>query len=158
MRSQQAFTLIELMIVVSIIAMLATLAMPSYQDRMIRSQVSEGLVLAGFAQQAVEAYRARHQRLPTDNAAAGLPAPELVVGNYVDALTVTDGVLTITYGNRANRHLRGQKLALRPAVVPAHAVVPIAWVCGNASVPERMQVAGINTTTLPATQLPVDCR
>lgn len=64
----------------------------------------------------------------------------------------------ITYGNRSNRHLRGLKLALRPAVVKQHGAVPIAWVCGNASVPQRMEILGTNTTTLPLTQLPVDCR
>lgn len=158
MPGQRGFTLIELMIVVTILAILSTLAMPSFQDRVIRAQVGEGIVLADFVKRAVEEHRVRHKRLPPDNATAGLPRSNLIVGNHVEDVAVKDGVITITYGNRSNRHLRGLKLALRPAVVEGHPVVPIAWVCGLASVPQGMVAAGTDTTTLQPPQLPVDCR
>ncbi len=158
MRTEHGFTLIELMVVIAVMAILSTMALPSFQDRVIRAQVTEGLVLAEFAQRAVEQHRQRKGLLPADNAAAGLPPAEAIVGNHVEGIEVRGGVITITYGNRSNRNLRGKKLALRPAVVKPYPAVPIAWVCGLASVPERMEVAGENTTTLPSTQLPVDCR
>ncbi|MBP1682166.1 MAG: pilus assembly protein PilA [Proteobacteria bacterium] len=156
--SSRGFTLIELMVVVAIMGILSVMVIPSYQDRVIRTQVGEGLNLSEFVRQAVQEYHRKNHRLPADNAALGLPASSLIVGNYVSEISVRDGVVLITYGNRVNRFIAGKRLSLRPAIVDGYPVVPIAWVCGNASVPEKMQVRGHNDTDLPAPHLPLDCR
>ncbi len=158
LRRMRAFTLIELMIVIAIMSILATMAVPSFQDRVIRTQVGEGLNLAEFAQQAVAAYYARNHRMPSDNASVGLPPADRIVGNYVTALEVKGGALVITFGNNANRNLVGHRLALRPASVDGYPQVPLAWVCAGASVPAKMIAYGSDATDLPAPFLPLDCR
>jgi type IV pilus assembly protein PilA len=158
MRTARGFTLIELMIVVAIIGILATLAMPTFQDRVIRAQVGEALNLAEFAKQAVGEFHVRNKRLPKDNAEAGLPPPDKILGNYVTELRVEQGAIVVALGNRSNANIEGKKLSIRPAVVEGYPAVPIAWVCGNASSPAKMKVMGTNATTLPGPHLPIDCR
>ena len=46
MKPSKGFTLIELMIVVAIVAILAAIALPAYQDYVVRSRVAEAMVLA----------------------------------------------------------------------------------------------------------------
>ena len=153
----RGFTLIELMIVVAIISILATLALPSYQDRVIKAQVGEGLALADVVKHTVADYYAKYGKLPKDNARAGLPGAQKIIGNYVSAIGIVDGAINITLGNRANKHAVGKVLTLRPAIVAEANIVPISWVCGFASVPDGMVVSGKNLTTLPEYHLPLDC-
>ena len=48
--------------------------------------------------------------------------------------------------------------ALRPAVVKDEPKVPIAWLCHNVPVPDKMEVKGHNRTNIPSKWLPVECR
>jgi len=153
------FTLIELMIVIAIIGILSTIALPSYQDRVIRSQVKEAFYLSEFAKKDVEDYYQAKRKLPANNAAAGLPAPEKIIGNYVISLKIAEGgAINISLGNRVNKNIDGKMITIRPAIVEGAPKVPIAWVPGNASVPKGMTVKGKNNTTVLVRHLPMNCR
>ncbi len=94
---QKGFTLIELMIVVAIIAILAAIAIPAYQDYVIRSQVSEGATLADGAKTAVAEFYSNKGKFPPSNASAGLATAASIQGTYVKSVDATNGLITVTF-------------------------------------------------------------
>jgi len=152
------FTLIEMMVVLAVIAILALIAAPSFQDQIVRDQINSALPLADVAKNPVAAMWSIANALPADNAAAGLPPANKIVNNHISAVAVQDGAIHVTFGNRANGHILGQTLSLRPAVVEDAPVVPVAWVCGMAEAPAKMTVRGENKTNIPVNFLPFACR
>ncbi len=90
------------MIVVAIIGILAAIAIPAYQDYLIRSQVTEGMSMAAAAKASVSEYYANNGSWPLDNAPPGLGVATEIQGKYVSALTVGTGGITVDFGNEAN--------------------------------------------------------
>jgi type IV pilus assembly protein PilA len=150
--------MVEMLAILAVVAILATLAVPSYLDRIVREQIKAALPLTDIAKQPIAASWSLNQFFPADNAAAGLPAADKIVSNYVASVSVTGGSITMTFGNRANKTIAGKVLSLRPAVVEDAPIVPIAWVCGNAEAPGKMTLKGQNVTNIPDALLPMECR
>jgi type IV pilus assembly protein PilA len=154
----RGFTLLEMMVVIGIVAILALMAIPTYQDKFIRDQIAEALPLADIAKPPVALSWAVLQTFPADNAAAGLPVAEKIVNNTIRSVAVQGGAINITFGNKANNVILGKVLTLRPAVVEDAPVVPVTWVCGYAAAPEKMSLKGENKTNIPPGYLPLRCR
>lgn len=158
LNNHQGFSLIELMVVISIIGMLTSMALPTMHDRVIRAQITEAMGIAAVAKAGIEDYYQQYGRMPKNNQQAGLPSAEKFIGNYLTRLSTAQGVITLTLGNRINKFANGKTLTLRPAIVAGEKKIPITWVCGAASVPTGMKVSGINNSTLLPRRMPIDCR
>ena len=66
MNAQKGFSLIELMIVIAIIGILASVAVPQYQDYVLRTDATNTLSVARPLQLAVGEYAARYSAIPAD--------------------------------------------------------------------------------------------
>jgi len=125
------FTLIELMIVVAIIAILAAIALPAYQDYVIRSQVSEGAILGDGVKDAVWEFVSNQGHMPSNNTSAGLPAAISIAGKFVQESIVSGGHITITFSSaapqRANVSIDQKTLVFSPLFGAGEG--SIKWVC-----------------------------
>lgn len=134
---QKGFTLIELMIVVAIIAILAAIAIPAYQNYLIRTQVSEGAVLTDGAKTAVAEFYSNTGAFPKSNASAGLATDTSISGKYVSSVSVDtggSGKITATFqGSQANAAI---KVSGKDTFVlsPITSSGSIAWSCKPSTV------------------------
>ena len=130
---QKGFTLIELMIVVAIIAILAAIAIPAYQNYLIRSQVSEGAVLTDGAKTPVAEFYSNRGYFPKANSSAGLATDTSIAGKYVtqvDVDTGQKGLITATFGGQANSAISGKTFVLSATTSAGS----IAWSCKPSTV------------------------
>ena len=137
---QKGFTLIELMIVVAIIGILASIALPAYQDYTKRAHVTEGLSLASGAKTAVAEFYSTNANWPSNNASAGLAAANTITGTAVTGVAVANGVITATFNEKVES---GKVLVLKPSDNGG----AIQWSCKIA-----------DGTTVNAKYLPSKCR
>jgi Tfp pilus assembly protein, major pilin PilA len=108
------------MTAVAAVAVMAAIAIPAYQDYIVRAQVSEGLVLADGAKAALDEYHARQHRWPRDNGQAGLPSAASISGKYVGSVDAgADGRIVVHFSamppQHANALIAGKTLVIQPA-------------------------------------------
>ncbi|MEM1262379.1 MAG: pilin [Pseudomonadota bacterium] len=155
---QSGFTLIELMIVVAIIGILASIAIPAYQDYVIRAQVVETFSITGELKLSIKDYYKDRGRFPANNAEAGIPAARHLIGNYVKTVELVDGAMHVEMGNAVNAMLKEKILTIRPIFVTESPTSPISWLCGLREPPDGMEAAGEDRTSIEPQYLPSACR
>jgi len=157
----RGFTLIELMIVVAIIGILASLAVASYQTYSIRAQVAEGLNLASGTKVPIADAYTNDGVAPTDRVAAGMtPNAADHGGKYVSGIEVVDGRVDITFsGVDAHADIFGRTLSMTPYITSGNTFI---WRCGAAGVPAGGALlsggAAHQAPTVDTRYLPSVCR
>ena len=162
---RSGFTLIELMIVVSIIGILAVVAIPSYQRYTIRAQVSEGISMASPTKTRVMNAFINRREAPLNRVESGLTAAATdTSGRFVQSVDIQRGVVIVTFGIDANARLQDRTFTMTPYEDDDLNVV---WRCGTAPEPaglDPLGTAGGGKTavyippTVPTEFLPASCR
>lgn len=92
-KAQQGFTLIELMIVIAIVGILAAIALPAYQDYIVRSKLSEPLAAMAEAKTTIAEYVAAnggYPIAPSDETSYGINTAPRDQSDIIAFLDVVD--------------------------------------------------------------------
>ena len=109
---QKGFSLVEVLIVIAIIGLLTSMAIPAYQSYLVRTQVAEGLALAAPVKTAIATFYNNNGVFPADNVAASAKAAADYSSKFVDSISVIGAAVEIRYGNDASALISGQTVRL----------------------------------------------
>lgn len=135
MKKQRGFTLIELMIVVAIIAILAAVAIPKYNDYTARAQLSEAIVLLGGFKTPIG------EQFSNDNSGSScaLPADAITSGKYVASITAAEATPCVITATMRNEGVN-EKL-ISATVQITYAAASGVWAC-KTSAPDEVTPKG----------------
>jgi type IV pilus assembly protein PilA len=150
-KAQKGFTLIELMIVIAIVGILAAIALPAYQDYIVRAKIAEAVAGMSEAKTSVTEYISSMGGQPTVTEGAGVFGIDMTArsGEILNTITfdiTVAGVVDIIASVNADIY-GGTGLAtmmLRGEIETGNIVT---WTCMQGPAP-----------AIPTEYLPANCR
>ena len=121
-----------LFLVLPALAIIVAIAIPTYARYTVRTEIAQGIALTERPRALVAEYIGARGALPDSNAALGLPRPEAIHARYVSSVRITGGKVVVTYGNQADRSIRGGRVVMSPN----GSAVRLHWQCSSPDIRE----------------------
>lgn len=136
---QRGMTLLELLVAMTIISMLAMVAIPNYQDYMTRTKVVEDFATAGQIKMMVEEYYMVTGAMPESNGQLGLGKEKTITGARLEKVNIEKnpmpGTIKLHYDHKIALPQLGKQSEIKfvPAVVNGRVV----WECKSGNMYDK---------------------
>lgn len=136
--ARSGFILIELMLVVAIIGILAAVAIPAYQDYILKSKAAEWQVIVTPIKESMSRYFDYWGRLPADNPSAGLAEAKAYHSRYVDSMEIRNGAVIITLPTEGLNLKKPGSIVFFPELSTDNVQRIVSWRCYSGAPPAEL--------------------